>query len=470
MQFASLGFVIILPVVMLVNALLPREYRYIWLALVSLGFYFVLDWKSGIVMVASILMTYGAGLILGKKDSSGGAGLGGRAALIAAIAVSVAMLFVLRSGSILGAVGISFYMLKAIGYLIDVYRGDMPAERNLPKYSLYVSFFPQIICGPIERAGNMLPQFSYPRSVDFDRMRYGLLQIIWGFVLKFFIADRLAIFVNSVYASPADRAGTIVFLATVFYSFEIYCDFAGYSNIAIGAATLLGIDVMKNFDSPYLSGSVAEFWRRWHISLSTWLRDYVYIPLGGNRKGVARKYLNILIVFAVSGIWHGSALTFLIWGLLHAVYQIIGFLMKPVRDALVDRLHIDRGSYSHRFVKVVFTFLLVNAAWVFFRADTVSTALTVLAKSLQFTPWVFSDGSLFWQGLDEMDMNMVLLGLGMLVVVDVINYKGTDLKEKLLGEGAWLRWAVMLLLIMLVLICGIWGPGYDATSFIYQQF
>ena len=469
MQFVSLGFVIILPVVALINAFIPREYRYIWLAIASLGFYFALDYKSGIVMAASILLTYGAAVFMGEKGEQA-RGASQKAAFAISVILSVIMLFVLRSGSILGAIGISFYMLKAVGYLIDVYRGDLKPERNPVKYSLYVSFFPQIICGPIERAGNMLPQFSYPVSVDFYRMRYGLLQILWGFVLKFFIADRLAIFVNNVYAAPGSKAGTIVFIATVFYSFEIYCDFAGYSNIAIGASTLLGIDVMKNFDSPYMSATVAEFWRRWHISLSSWLKDYIYIPLGGNRKGTLRKYINILIVFAVSGIWHGSALTFLIWGLLHAIYEIIGFVMMPVRNFLVDRLKIDRESYSHRAVKIVFTFLLVNAAWVFFRADTVGTALTVLSKSFQFTPWIFSDGSLFKQGLDAMDMNMTVFGLGLMMVIDMINYRGTDLKEKLLHEGVWLRWAVMIFLIMLVLICGIWGPGYDASAFIYQQF
>lgn len=466
---ALLAFGAVLPIAALINALIPGKYRYIWLAVVSLGFYFALDYKAGVVLAASIIITYGAGLLIGVEKSDN-RNFAGKAILFLAIAISVAAMLVFRSGSILGAIGISFYMLKAIGYLIDVYRGDVDPERNPVKYSLFVSFFPLILSGPIERASNLLPQFDEPANVDFDRFRYGILQILWGLVLKLFVADRLAIFVNRVYAAPSDNSGTVVFIATLFYSIEIYCDFAGYSYIAIGAARLLGIDVMKNFDSPYMSGSVAEFWRRWHISLSSWLRDYIYIPLGGNRKGIFRKYLNILIVFAISGIWHGSALTFLIWGLLHAVYQIVGYLLMPARNYMVKKLGIRREGYSHRFVKAFLTFLLVNAAWVFFRADTVDTALTVLRKSLEVTPWIFSDGSLFTHGLDVMDMNMGVLGIIFVIIDDVINYRGIDFREKLIHEDIWFRWAIMIFFVLLILIFGIWGPGYDASSFIYQQF
>lgn len=481
MQFTSLGFLLLLPVVMLLDAVIPARFRYILLAAVSLGFYFFLDWKSGIAMVCSILLTYCAGLLIeripfpAKEPSRGQSSrAGGRiaAALVLAVPViiSAGLMFVLRSDSILGAIGISFYMLKAIGYMADVFRGETDAERNILKYSLFVSFFPQIICGPIERAGNMLPQFDAPRDMDFYRLRYGFLQIVWGFFLKFVIADRLALFVNSVYSDPGIADGSVVFLATVFYSFEIYCDFAGYSDIAIGASTLLGIDVMKNFDSPYMSKSVSEFWRRWHISLSSWLKDYIYIPLGGNRKGVVRKYINILIVFAISGIWHGTALTFIVWGLLHAVYQILGYILTPARDWFVKKLDIRREGYSHKFVKTVATFFLINIAWIFFRADTLQTALFVLKKSFVVTPWVLTDGSLFDYGLDAKDFNMAMVGLLMLVIHDVFNHKKMDLTDKLLKEGIWFRWGVTLLLIMMVLIFGIWGPGYEASTFIYQQF
>ena len=475
MQFVSWGFLLFLPVVVLLNFIIPRKYRYIWLFVTSAFFYLSLDLKAVAVMAVSVVLTYFEGILLGRllegKSVEGKKnGAGEKVLLAASIAVDVVLLLVFRAGSILGAIGISFYMLKAIGYLVDVYRGDVKAEKNFIKLALFVSFFTQVVSGPIERAGNMLPQFSYPVTVDFYRLRDGLLQMLWGYILKLVIADRLAIFVNSVYGSPADYPGTIVFIGTLFYTFEIYCDFAGYSHIAIGASRILGIDVIQNFDSPYMSASIAEFWRRWHISLSSWLRDYIYIPLGGNRKGVVRKYINILIVFSVSGIWHGTALTFLVWGILHALYQIIGYVLKPARDKLVEILKIDRNSFSHRMVKVVITFLLVNFAWIFFRADSLSTALLVIRKCFEFTPWVYSDGSIYKLGLNSPNFILANLGILGLAIADFISYRDIELREKLLAQGFWLRWIVVIIGVLLVFICGIWGPGYDAATFIYQQF
>jgi D-alanyl-lipoteichoic acid acyltransferase DltB (MBOAT superfamily) len=467
MQFVSFGFLIFLPVVVLVNFIVPRKYRYIWLLITSVVFYLSLDLRAAGVLLATIVLNYFGAIAVGKRVESGNKAL---PILVCLIIADLAMLFIFRSGSILGAIGISFYMLRAIGYLVDVYRGDMKPERNFAKFALFVSFFPQIISGPIDRAGNLLPQFAYPVTVDFDRLREGLLQMLWGYVLKMVLADRLAIFVGTVFDSPDQYPGTIALLATVFYTFEIYCDFAGYSHIAIGAARILGIDVKKNFDAPYLSGSVPEFWRRWHISLSSWLRDYVYIPLGGNRKGTGRKYLNILIVFAVSGIWHGSGLTFLVWGMLHGLYQVLGYLLRPVRDRVVDIFGISRSSFSHRLFKIIVTFILVNTAWVFFRADTLQTAVTVLIRSFEFTPWVFADGSIYLLGLNEKNFALLIMGLAMLVVVDIMEYRGISLIDKILNQGPWLRWLVAIAGVLLVLICGIWGPGYDAASFIYQQF
>ena len=466
MQFVSFGFLIFLPIVVLINFIIPRKIRYIWLFITSVAFYLSIDIKASAVLIVCVVLTYFEGLFLGKKRTGAGAVFftGGF------IILDVLLLFVFRAGSILGAVGISFYMLKAISYLVDIYRGDLKPEKNFVKVALFISFFTQIVSGPIERAGNMLPQFSYPVSVDFDRLRNGLLQMLWGYILKLVIADRLAIFVNFVYEKPASFSGTIVLVGTIFYTFEIYCDFAGYSHMAIGASRILGIDVMQNFDSPYMSGSIAEFWRRWHISLSSWLRDYVYIPLGGNRKGTLRKYLNILIVFAVSGIWHGSALTFLVWGILHAVYQIVGYVLGPVRDKIVEIFKIDRSSFSHRAIKVIFTFILVNYAWVFFRADSLDTALCVIRKSIEFTPWVYSDQSIYQLGLNLPNFILANMGMLLLFITDYAGYRGIDIKEKILSQGIWLRYLVVIVGVLLVLICGIWGPGYDSATFIYQQF
>ena len=472
MQFVSFGFLIMLPIVALINFFIPRKYRYIWLLVVSALFYLSLDLKAAAVMAGTVVVTYFAALLIEKASGRADEKRTRTAAVILALAIviEVAAMLVFRSGKILGAIGISFYMLKSIGYLVDVYRGDDVAEHNPLMLALFVSFFPQVLSGPIERAGNMMPQFAYPVTVDFDRFRDGFLQCLWGYFLKLVIADRLAIFVNSVYQAPESCEGTIVAIATVLYSFEIYCDFAGYSAIAIGVARILGIDVMKNFDSPYMAKSVAEFWRRWHISLSSWLKDYIYIPLGGNRKGTVRKYLNVLIVFAVSGIWHGSALTFLVWGLLHALYQIIGFVSQPVRDKVVEVLKIDRNGLSHRTMKTIFTFLLVNLAWIFFRAGSLEQALVVIKKSFEFTPWVLSDETLFKFGLSRESFNIGIAGIVLLIIMDVLNFNGVEMRERIIKQSIWYRWAVMIGAILAILIFGIWGAGYNASSFIYQQF
>ena len=488
MQFISFGFLIFLPVVVLINLIIPRKWRYIWLFITSAAFYLSVDVKGSVVLLLSILTTYFAGLLIDKddkKDEKSAAPV-----FILCLAVNIGMILVLKylgffersffailgkevgdsfASRIIAPIGISFYVLKAIGYLVDVKRGDLKAEKNIIKYALFVSFFPQVISGPIERAGNMLPQFSYPLSVDYDRLRDGLLQMLWGYFLKLVVADRLGIFVNTLY-DGVEVSGLVALIGTIFYTFEIYCDFGGYSHIAIGAARILGIDVMKNFDSPYLSMSVAEFWRRWHISLSSFFRDYVYIPLGGNRKGTVRKYINILIVFAISGLWHGANYTFIVWGLLHALYQIIGFVLKPVRDKLVSLFKVNRSASSHMFLKIAVTFMLVNFAWVFFRAESLTQALAIIRSCFDLSPWALTDGELFKMGLNEANMLLAILGIALLVFVDLANYKGIVVREKLLSQGIWLRYLVAIAAVLIILVCGIWGPGYDAASFIYQQF
>lgn len=472
MQFVSFAFLLLLPVAAIINFIIPRKFRYIWLLIISAAFYLSIDLKAAAVMAGTVVITYGAALLMeelsvdAENTKKGGSGV----VLGVSVVILIAAMLIFRSGKIMGAVGISFYMLKSVGYLVDVYRGDVKAEHNFCKLALFVSLFTQVVSGPIERAGNMLPQFAYPVTVDFDRMRDGFLQILWGYFLKLVIADRLALFVNTVYDAPLQTEGTVVAIATFFYSFEIYCDFAGYSAIAIGVSRILGIDVMKNFDSPYMAKSIAEFWRRWHISLSTWLRDYVYIPLGGNRKGTFRKYLNILIVFAVSGIWHGSALTFLVWGMLHALYQIMGFITMPIRDKVVAALKIDREALSHVTVKTVVTFLLVNLAWVFFRATSLEQAITIIEKSFEFTPWVFTDGELFEMGLTEAGFNVAAAGIALLITMDILAFNGVEIRDRIIKQSIWYRWIIMIGGILAILIFGIWGAGYNASNFIYQQF
>ena len=262
-------------------------------------------------------------------------------------------------------VGISFYTFQAIGYTIDVYRGTVAAEKNFFRYALFVSFFPQLVAGPIERSGNLLRQLSDPKPYRHEDARHGLLIILWGYFLKIVLADRIAIFVNNAYGSYNGYSGSTLLLATVLFAIQIYCDFAGYSTIAVGAAEILGFKLTDNFDAPYLSSSVALFWKRWHISLTSWFRDYLYIPLGGSRKGKARKYLNLFIVFLISGLWHGADLSFLVWGGINGLYRVVGEAVAPLRNRLISFLHIHRDSFLYRTLCVAGTFLLIDFSWIF---------------------------------------------------------------------------------------------------------
>lgn len=271
-------------------------------------------------------------------------------------------------------IGLSFHTFQAMSYTIEVYRRNEKPERNFSIYALYVMFYPQLVAGPIERPQNLLWQFRTQFAYDFENIKQGLIRIAWGLFKKVVIADRLALLVDQAYANPAEQNGTTLFVATLFYTFQIYCDFSGYSDIAIGTARVMGFKLMENFDVPYISKSIAEFWRRWHISLSGWFRDYLYIPLGGNRVGEIRLYLNYFLVFMISGLWHGAAWTFVIWGSLHGIYQIVA----KIRDKYVG-IRLPNHPISS-FIHWLTTFLLVMLTWVFFRAKGLSEAKTVLAK------------------------------------------------------------------------------------------
>ncbi|SFB72534.1 MBOAT family O-acyltransferase [Butyrivibrio sp. YAB3001] len=492
MQFVSLKFLIFLFLTISIYFIVPKKIRYVWLLLTSWCFYYLLSGKLLLLLIAVTVVTYFTGIQIDKCSQKDKMALK-KASFITGIVLLViilgyfkytgfmvetvrkiqAVLGLEQIGALAGIVlpvGISFYIFQAIGYMADCYNKKISVEKNYLRLALFISFFPQIMSGPIERAGKMIPQFMEPKDFSYDRMRDGLLLMLWGYFQKIIIADRLAVMVNHVYSSYENYSGTIVFLTTVFYTFEIYCDFAGYSNIAIGCAKIMGIDIMKNFEQPYLSGSIAEFWRRWHMSLSSWLRDYLYIPLGGNRKGYVRKLINICIVFAISGLWHGAAWTFVIWGLLHGMYQVIGIVLKPVRDAVVEKIRIDRNSFSHNFFKIVVTFMLVNIGWIFFRATTFNSAVYMLKNMWKPTLWTLFDGSLFNLGLSAADVRLVVAALGLMTVIDILNKKGIVVRNLIYRQSLWFRWAIYIAAVVFIVTLGVWGPGYDAASFIYSSF
>jgi D-alanyl-lipoteichoic acid acyltransferase DltB (MBOAT superfamily) len=349
MLFNSIQFLIFFPVIATIYFLLPHRYR--WLLLLVGSYYFYMSWKPEyiILILASTLIDYSVGLKLGSESRPAIR----RRWLLLSLVTNLGLLFSFKyfnffndsfrqlfqmanlsypvpALNVLLPVGISFYTFQTLSYTIDVYRGKIQPERHLGVFALFVSFFPQLVAGPIERSGNLLPQFYQKTAVDYERIISGLQRMTWGFFKKVVIADRLALLVNTVYNHPTEFSGMPLIIATYAFGFQIYCDFSAYSDIAIGAARVMGFDLMENFRQPYYARSIPEFWRRWHISLSTWFRDYVYLPLGGNRVKLPHWVFNILVVFVVSGLWHGANWTFVIWGALHGIFMVGTFLGQLV--------------------------------------------------------------------------------------------------------------------------------------------
>lgn len=366
-------------------------------------------------------------------------------------------------------VGISFYTFQALSYTVDVYRGDVKAERNLGKYALFVSFFPQLVAGPIEKSKDLLNQFNEVHTFDYYRIRDGLMLMLWGFFQKIVVADRLAILVNTVYNDPGSYKGTEVLVATVFFAFQIYCDFASYSNIAIGAAQVLGYKLTTNFKEPYLSRSIKDFWRRWHITLSSWFRDYLYIPLGGNRKGKIRTYINIMIVFLFSGLWHGASINFIVWGGLHGLYQVIGNFLKPVKKKIIGIFNINTQVFSYKLMQTIINFLLVCFAWIFFRANTFTDSIGIIKSLFKFNPWVLFDGTMLSLGLDGKEFCIAIISILIIVTVDYLRRK-MRIREYISNQNLIFRWMLYIGVVIFIVIFGSYGPGYSAQQFIYFQF
>tara|TARA_R100000935_G_scaffold36196_1_gene56927 strand:+ start:24122 stop:25585 length:1464 start_codon:yes stop_codon:yes gene_type:complete len=363
-------------------------------------------------------------------------------------------------------VGISFYTFQTLSYTIDIYRGRLkPVKEWLPFFT-FVAFFPQLVAGPIERASHLLPQFYKKYDFDYDRVKSGLLLALFGLFKKMVIADRVAILVNQVYNNPGDYSGHELIIATVFFAFQIYCDFSGYSDIAIGISRTLGFDLMKNFKSPYFSRSITEFWRRWHISLSTWFRDYVYIPLGGSRKGNYRTYANLFIVFLVSGLWHGAAITFIIWGAVHGVFIVVEKILKETSWTQAGTVAKFSKSYVGQLFWMLFTFVIVCFAWIFFRANSFADSLSVVLNSFQFK--TISKKSLFGMGLEAPEFKAALVFIALLLLFEAFHNKFGALRI-FNKQFILLRWAFYIIAIFVIIIFGMYGDAAP-KEFIYFQF
>ena len=411
MTFNSLDFLIFYPIVLLLHFLLPHKYR--WMMLLAASLLFYMWWSAPLffLILFTTVVSWICSLVIEKTDDPKKKKL----CLTLTLITSLGVLFFFKYynflagtamsiGALFGAefdatlqlilpVGISFYTFQTLSYAIDVYRGDIKTEHHFGYYFLFVTFFPQLVAGPIERPDNLLPQLYKERKWNWDDAVAGGKRMLAGFFKKIVVADLLATYVNAVYNSPETSTGLGIVVASAMFAVQIYCDFSGYTDIAIGCARMMGIHLMQNFNRPYSAKTIKEFWARWHISLSTWFRDYLYIPLGGNRCAPARRWLNVMIVFLVSGLWHGAAWTFVLWGFLHGAYQLIGGLTLKKRQELCEKWHINRESSGFRFYQQALTCVLVTFAWIFFRANSTGDLLTLLSHL--FTSWSTPVGTVF---------------------------------------------------------------------------
>lgn len=473
MNFNSLQYLIFLPIVVILYFVLPRKVKNPMLLVASYFFYACWQPAYACLMLFSTAATYVCGLLISKKPAHK------RTWLTLCLVINLAILFFFKYfnfvfgalGSILSVdmptlnvllpVGISFYTFQALGYTIDVCRGTIEAEKNFIDYALFVSFFPQLVAGPIERTNNIIPQLKAPHKPTLKNFQGGLTLIIWGMMKKVLIADNMAVMVNTAYNNAPDHTGAQLIFATVCFAVQIYCDFSAYSDIARGSARILGIELMQNFDCPYGAQSIKDFWRRWHISLSTWFKDYLYFPLGGSRKGKARTLINLVIVFMVSGLWHGAAFTFVLWGLLHGVYQVLGILLMPLKKKIYSV--IPEKNIALQLIRTAFTFVLVCIGWVFFRANTVGDAMLIFKKIL--TPGVFDPFSL---GLSTPMLNAVIVAAIVLFVVDLFNRKQQI--TRFVNSHTAVRYAVYFVILLSIFVFGYYGSGFDPQDFVYFQF
>lgn len=475
MNFNSLSFAIFCPIVFVLYWAVKDRYK--WIILLASSYYFYMCWnvKYIVLIFGTTLISYICALLLEKADSRKLKKL----ILASALVICLGVLFVYKyynftmetivkvtdrfsihlnpvTSKLLLPVGISFYTFQTLSYVIDVYRGDLKAEHHFGKYAAFISFFPQLVAGPIERADNLLPQIKEPEKFDYDNAAYGMRLAIVGFFKKLVIADNLGMFVDYVYQAEY-FAGVHVILAIFAFSIQIYCDFSGYSDIAIGTAKLFNINLIKNFDSPYFSASVKEFWRRWHISLSNWFRDYLYIPLGGNRRGFMVSKLNVIFVFLVSGLWHRAGWNYVVWGGMHGVAQLFNNrkVNKNVKHNAVWWL------------KVLLTFLFVTLTWMVFRLGITETVNTLSGLSWRWCS--------FSESMDRIVDNTLLthakLALVAVCAVLLMVYDYFSLKRDLLKEFGRLnvvvRCAVYVFMIMFILFE---MPLVVTSRFIYFQF
>ena len=488
MLFNSLQFVVFFPIVIILYFIIPHNKR--WILLLIASYYFYMCWKVDyiILIMISTLIDY----VCSNKMSKINEKPKRKKWLLISIFSNLGILFGFKYFNffsqniqtlfdnyniffempffnVLLPVGISFYTFQTLSYTIDVYNNKTTAQKHLGVFAVYVSFFPQLVAGPIERSNHLLPQFFKKHDFNYLRVKAGFQKMLWGFFKKIVIADNLAILVDGVYNNVDNYSGLTLIMATIFFTFQIYCDFSGYSDIAIGTAKVMGFELRENFKRPYFSKSIREFWQRWHITLSTWFRDYVYIPLGGNRTVKWKWYYNLIITFLVSGLWHGANWTFVIWGALHGSFLIFAIIFAQPKEK-INQFIKNRNIFLNKIFDVSITFILVAFAWIFFRSNNINDAIYVISN-LNFNVTELLN-------LDELSMQFRGLGLFkediikcMFLILMLCLYstyeRSEDVWKKLQKKPRWIRWSIYYILVYGILFV---APHSNVNNFIYFQF
>lgn len=483
MLFNSLQYLWFLPTVVIIYYALPTKHR--WVLLLLASYFFYMSWKVEyiVLIMFSTLVDYFLALQIHKSKSQ----LQKKTYLIISLISNLGLLAAFKyanfftenvnqllsfAGStqslsywnILLPVGISFYTFQTISYTIDVYKNKIKPERNIGRFALYVTYFPQLVAGPIERASTFIPELKKKVNFNYNDVVSGLRRVLWGLFKKVVVADRISVIVNHVYATSGEQNGLTLLIATYLFAFQIYCDFSGYSDIAIGSSRILGIKLMENFKAPYFSKSISEFWSRWHISLSTWFRDYVYISLGGNRVKISRMVINILLVFVISGFWHGANWTFIVWGLLHGLLLVGEYFLHKYSNK------DGQASPIKNILRVSFIFNLVTLGWVFFRADSIQHAVLVLTEISTITNWHFSINLLseVIGGIPMVTVPKLVLSFTFILIMLAVEYGiyFGNFRQKFSQLHNSIRWGVYYSVLLCIILFG----NHGNIEFIYFQF
>lgn len=479
MLFNSIDFLIFFPIVIALYYSIPQKRR--WMLLLAASYYFYMCWKPEyiILIIASTIIDYFSAKGIAnttdkfKKKLYLGLSLSSNLGILfffkyfgfvnenmRALFDSVNIFYGVPMYDILLPVGISFYTFQTMSYTIDVYKGTTQVENHFGKFAVFVSFFPQLVAGPIERSSHLLPQVSHEHQFDYDRIVSGLRLMLWGFFKKIVVADNASTIVDLVYNNPGDHKGFQTLIATFLFTFQIYCDFSGYSDIAIGTAKVMGYDLMVNFRRPYFAKSIKEFWGRWHISLSTWFRDYVYIPLGGNRVSEPRRYFNLLVTFLVSGIWHGANWTFMVWGGLHWFYQ----MLEIGKQKLFPSKGPARFPLISNTIQILITFTFVSIGWVFFRANNVNDAITIFKSFAEVSRDQLSIWTFGYANLD--DLVIAFAFIGVLLTIELMKERVDLINDWLPKQHQLVRWSVYLSFVLIIAVFG----KFNKNEFIYFAF